>query len=75
MSEYLDICTEDGMPTGRTVERKTAHSEDICHRTAIPLNTDNKAFERGANGNRYIADSKYNKRRTHSPHTVVDTGG
>ena len=34
MSEYLDICTEDGMPTGRTVERKTAHSEDICHRTA-----------------------------------------
>ena len=34
MTEYLDICTEDGIPTGETVERKTAHSTDVCHRTA-----------------------------------------
>lgn len=32
--EYLDICDENGIPTGETVERKRAHSEDICHRTA-----------------------------------------
>ena len=34
MTEYLDICTEEGIPTGNVVERKIAHSEDICHRTA-----------------------------------------
>ena len=34
MTEYLDVCTEEGIPTGETVERKTAHSTDVCHRTA-----------------------------------------
>ena len=34
MTEYLDVCTEEGIPTGKTVERKTAHSTDVCHRTA-----------------------------------------
>ena len=32
--EYLDICTETGMPTGRTVSRDEAHREGILHRTA-----------------------------------------
>ena len=34
MTEYLDVCTEGGIPTGETVERKIAHSTDVCHRTA-----------------------------------------
>ena len=34
MTEYLDVCTEEGIPAGETVERKTAHSTDVCHRTA-----------------------------------------
>lgn len=32
--EYLDICDENGMPTGKTVTRETAHREGILHRTA-----------------------------------------
>ena len=32
--EYLDIVDENGLPTGRTVARDTAHSEGIRHRTA-----------------------------------------
>lgn len=32
--EYLDICDENGIPTGELVERGTAHSEDVRHRTA-----------------------------------------
>lgn len=32
--ELLDIVDENGKPTGETVERKTAHSERIRHRTA-----------------------------------------
>ena len=32
--EYLDICTEDGLPTGETVSREEAHRLGICHRTA-----------------------------------------
>ena len=32
--EFLDICDENGIPTGETVERNTAHREDVCHRTA-----------------------------------------
>ena len=32
--ELLDIVDENGKPTGETVERKTAHSEGIRHRTA-----------------------------------------
>ena len=32
--EYLDICDENGIPTGRTVPRETAHREGILHRTA-----------------------------------------
>ena len=34
MEEYLDVCTEDGQPTGEIIERAAAHREDICHRTA-----------------------------------------
>ncbi len=33
-NELLDIVDENGKPTGETVERKTAHSEGIRHRTA-----------------------------------------
>ncbi len=32
--EWFDICDENGLPTGETVERKTAHREGIMHRTA-----------------------------------------
>jgi len=32
--ELLDIIDEQGNPTGRTVERETAHREGIPHRTA-----------------------------------------
>ena len=32
--EYLDIVSEDGNPTGETVDRDTAHREGILHRTA-----------------------------------------
>ena len=32
--EYLDICDERGLPTGRVVSRERAHAEGICHRTA-----------------------------------------
>lgn len=34
MTEYLDICLENGMPTGQTIERKQAHRNGILHRTA-----------------------------------------
>lgn len=32
--ELLDIVDENGMPTGETVERSTAHEQGIRHRTA-----------------------------------------
>jgi len=32
--EILDICDEQGQPTGETVERDIAHHEGILHRTA-----------------------------------------
>ena len=32
--EILDIVDDNGIPTGKTVERKTAHREGIQHRTA-----------------------------------------
>ena len=32
--EYLDEVNENGEPTGRTVERETAHSNGVRHRTA-----------------------------------------
>lgn len=32
--EYLDIVDENGEPTGRVIDRETAHSEGIRHRTA-----------------------------------------
>ena len=32
--EILDICDEQGRPTGRTVDRTIAHREGILHRTA-----------------------------------------
>lgn len=32
--EILDIIDENGSPTGRTVDRETAHREGILHRTA-----------------------------------------
>ncbi len=32
--EYLDVCTEDGRPTGKTVSRDDAHRDGIMHRTA-----------------------------------------
>ena len=34
MSEFLDIVNENGMPTGRIVERSVAHLEGIWHRTS-----------------------------------------
>lgn len=34
MKEYLDIVTEEGIPTGKVVERSVAHREGIRHRTA-----------------------------------------
>ena len=44
--ELLDIVDENGIPTGKTIERKIAHSEGIRHRTAhvwIIRKTDNGA--------------------------------
>lgn len=32
--EYLDICDENGIPTGQTVSRAEAHDKGILHRTA-----------------------------------------
>ena len=32
--EILDICNEDGVPTGKTVSRDIAHRDGILHRTA-----------------------------------------
>lgn len=32
--EYLDICDEDGQPTGKIVPRSIAHRDGILHRTA-----------------------------------------
>ena len=32
--EFFDICTEEGVPTGQIVERRTAHRNGILHRTA-----------------------------------------
>ena len=32
--EIFDICDENGMPTGRTVPRETAHRDGVLHRTA-----------------------------------------
>ena len=32
--EYFDVCDERGLPTGEIVERSTAHSKGILHRTA-----------------------------------------
>ncbi len=32
--EYLDVCNEQGMPTGDTVARNIAHRDGILHRTA-----------------------------------------
>ena len=32
--EYLDICNEEGLPTGEIIERNVAHREGILHRTA-----------------------------------------
>ena len=33
-TEYLDVCDEQGQPTGAVVERDAAHREGILHRTA-----------------------------------------
>ncbi len=32
--EILDICNEEGMPTGETVSRDVAHRDGVLHRTA-----------------------------------------
>ena len=32
--ERFDICNESGLPTGKTIDRETAHREGILHRTA-----------------------------------------
>ncbi len=32
--EYLDVCGQDGRPTGQTVSRDAAHRDGIPHRTA-----------------------------------------
>ena len=32
--EYLDVCDEQGLPTGEVVARETAHRDGIRHRTA-----------------------------------------
>ena len=34
MKEYLDICDENGIPTGEIVSREEAHRDGIPHRTA-----------------------------------------
>ena len=33
--EYLDVCDENGQPTGAVVERAAAHRDGILHRTAM----------------------------------------
>lgn len=33
--EYLDICDEEGRPTGAVVEREAAHREGVLHRTVL----------------------------------------
>ena len=40
--EILDIVDDNGIPTGKTVERKTAHREGIQHRTAHLWNAHKK---------------------------------
>ena len=32
--EYVDVCDENGLPTGEIVERSTAHRTGVRHRTA-----------------------------------------
>ena len=32
--EYLDICDENGQPTGQCITRSEAHRQGILHRTA-----------------------------------------
>lgn len=32
--EFFDVVNKQGIPTGKTVTRKQAHEEGICHRTA-----------------------------------------
>ena len=32
--EYLDICDENGIPTGKLITRDVAHKEGVLHRTA-----------------------------------------
>lgn len=32
--ERFDICNESGLPTGKTIDRESAHREGILHRTA-----------------------------------------
>lgn len=32
--EYLDVCDENGQPTGQVIERRQAHREGVRHRTA-----------------------------------------
>lgn len=32
--ELFDICDENGIPTGETIERTKAHELGVCHRTA-----------------------------------------
>ncbi len=34
MKEYFDIVDEDGIPTGKVIDRETAHRDGILHRTA-----------------------------------------
>ncbi len=34
MKEFLDVVDENGIPTGETVDRETAHSKGILHRTS-----------------------------------------
>ena len=34
MEEYLDVIDENGVPTGKTVERSVAHREGFPHRTS-----------------------------------------
>lgn len=34
MLELLDIVDENGQPTGRVIDRQTAHEKGICHRTS-----------------------------------------
>ena len=34
MAEYFDVCDEQGLPTGKIVERSIAHRDGVPHRTA-----------------------------------------